>query len=52
MALGDMFWGDRFGKFVDPFGHEWGIATHIEDVSPEEMPKRAQAFYAKAAGQQ
>ena len=36
----DMFWGDRFGKIVDPFGHHWGIATHTEDVSPEEMPKR------------
>jgi uncharacterized glyoxalase superfamily protein PhnB len=52
MALGDMFWGDRFGKFVDPFGHEWGVATHIEDVSAEEMPKRQQAFFAKAAGRQ
>jgi PhnB protein len=36
----DMFWGDRFGKIVDPFGHHWGIATHKEDVNPEEMPKR------------
>jgi uncharacterized glyoxalase superfamily protein PhnB len=52
MPLQDMFWGDRFGKIVDPFGHEWNIATHIEDVSPEEMPKRQQAFFAKAAGQQ
>lgn len=51
MPLQDMFWGDRFGKIVDPFGHEWGIVTHIEDVSPEEMPKRQQAFFAKAAGQ-
>jgi uncharacterized glyoxalase superfamily protein PhnB len=32
----DMFWGDRYGKFVDPDGHLWGIATHIKDVSPEE----------------
>jgi PhnB protein len=36
----DMFWGDRYGKLKDPFGHEWGIATHIEDVSPEETQKR------------
>ena len=36
----DMFWGDRYGKLKDPFGHEWGIATHIEDVSPEEMASR------------
>ena len=47
----DMFWGDRFGKVTDPFGHQWGIATHVEDVAPEEIGKRAQAFFAKAAGQ-
>ena len=51
MPLEDMFWGDRFGKVTDPFGHQWGIATHVEDVSPEEIGKRAQAFFAKAAGQ-
>jgi PhnB protein len=39
----DMFWGDRFCKLADPFGHEWGIATHTEDVPPEEMGKRAAA---------
>lgn len=37
----NMFWGDRNGKFVDPFGHEWSVATHVEDVSPEEVAKRA-----------
>ena len=36
----DMFWGDRYGKLTDPFGHEWGIATHVEDVTPEETQKR------------
>src|SRR5206468_828860 len=41
MPLMNMFWGDRFGKVTDPFGHEWAIATHIEDVPPEEMGKRA-----------
>ena len=35
----DMFWGDRYGKVADPFGHEWGMATHIRDVSPEEMAR-------------
>jgi PhnB protein len=41
----DMFWGDRYGKLKDPFGHEWSVATHIEDVPPEEMPERmAKAF--------
>lgn len=40
MPPADMFWGDRFAKVIDPFGHEWSIGTHIEDVSPEEMEKR------------
>ena len=39
----DMFWGDRFGRVVDPFGVRWGIATHQEDVSPEEVVRRAAA---------
>jgi PhnB protein len=43
MPLMDMFWGDRFGKIVDPFGHKWGLATHIEDVPPDEMAKRMAA---------
>jgi PhnB protein len=54
MPVQDMFWGDRYGKVVDPFGHHWGIATHTEDVAPEEMERRAAAFaanFAKAAGQ-
>ena len=38
----DQFWGDRFGAVVDPFGHVWSIATHVEDVPPEEMAKRAE----------
>ena len=37
----DMFWGDRFSKLRDPFGHEWSIATHKEDVSPQDMAQRA-----------
>lgn len=45
----DMFWGDRFSKLTDPFGHEWAIATHIEDVGPEEMAKRAAAAFAQHA---
>jgi len=44
VPLADMFWGDRFGKVTDPFGHCWSIATHIEEVSREEMDKRAAAF--------
>ena len=37
----DMFWGDRYAKVTDPFGHQWSIATHKEDVPPEELGKRA-----------
>jgi PhnB protein len=37
----DEFYGDRSGQFEDPFGHRWSVATHVEDVSPEEMQKRA-----------
>jgi PhnB protein len=43
----DMFWGDRHARVRDPFGHEWSIATHREDVPPEEMEKRAKEFYSK-----
>jgi PhnB protein len=44
MAPADQFWGDRMGNLVDPFGHKWAIATHTEDVSPEEMRKRMLAI--------
>jgi PhnB protein len=40
----DQFYGDRSGQFEDPFGHRWNIQTHVEDVSPEEMAKRAAAM--------
>jgi PhnB protein len=43
--LEDKFYGDRMGKLQDPFGHIWAIATHVEDVSPEEMEKRAAAMH-------
>lgn len=39
----NQFYGDRAGQFVDPFGHKWFVATHVEDVPPEEMAKRAAA---------
>ena len=42
MPVDDMFWGDRYGKVTDPFGHEWEIATHKEDLTPEEMQRRGQ----------
>ena len=48
--LMDAFWGDRFGKVVDPFGHQWGIATHKEDLSGEEIGKRATEWFANMGG--
>jgi PhnB protein len=41
MEVADQFWGDRFGSVTDPFGHSWAVATHVEDVPPEEMAERA-----------
>lgn len=48
--LMDAFWGDRYGKVMDPYGHQWGFATHVEDVEPAEMGKRAAAFFEQMAG--
>jgi uncharacterized glyoxalase superfamily protein PhnB len=50
MPLADMFWGDRYGMLVDPFGHHWSMGSHIEDVPPEEMGQRAQAAMAQMGG--
>jgi PhnB protein len=49
MEPDDMFWGDRFGSVQDPFGHSWTIATHIEDLEPEEMRRRSDEFMAQMA---
>jgi PhnB protein len=46
--LENTFWGDRYGKVTDPFGHEWGIGTHVRDVAPEEMKKAAEDWMANA----
>jgi PhnB protein len=46
MEVADQFWGDRFGSVQDPFGHLWSIATHVEDVPPEEMAERSKAAMA------
>ena len=43
MPLADQPWGDRYGTLTDPFGHSWGLATHIEDVSFEEVNRRFEA---------
>jgi PhnB protein len=44
----DKFYGDRAGQFEDPWGHRWNVMTHVEDVPPDEMEKRAAAFSAGA----
>jgi PhnB protein len=50
MDVDDMFWGDRFGSVTDPYGHSWGIATHVEDVPPEELEERGRAAMAAMSG--
>jgi PhnB protein len=49
MPVADMFWGDRYGTFIDPFGHHWGLGTHKEDLTPQEIDQRAKEFYASMA---
>ena len=49
MPLADMFWGDRYGQIVDPFGHHWALGAHQEDIPPEEMERRGRAFFAEMA---
>ena len=51
MPVSDMFWGDRYGTFTDPFGHTWGVATHKEDLTKEEVEERAKAFWANMHSQ-
>jgi PhnB protein len=45
MPATDMFYGDRTGNLKDPFGHKWSIATHIEDVPPDEIARRAKKMF-------
>lgn len=49
MPVADQFWGDRYGSFIDPFGHVWGIGTHKEDLSADEMRQRAEEFFTSMA---
>jgi uncharacterized glyoxalase superfamily protein PhnB len=48
MPVADMFWGDRYGKIEDPFGHHWSVATHVRDVTPDEMQKAMQQMAQEA----
>ena len=50
MELTDMFWGARYGKLEDPLGNQWGLATHKENLTPEEIGRRAQAAMAQMPG--
>ena len=47
MELDDMFWGDRCGTVKDPFGYSWTIATHVKDMTQEEMQEAADSFFAE-----
>jgi len=49
MPVADMFWGDRAGQIKDPFGYSWMIATHTQDLTPEQIRKGAEAFFAQMA---
>jgi len=49
MPPADMFWGDRYGRFVDPFGHNWAVATHTKDLTKEEMAQAAANFFKQHA---
>ena len=50
MPLADQFWGDRYGRLQDPFGHSWAISQHVRDVSPEEIEKATAEFASQGAG--
>jgi uncharacterized glyoxalase superfamily protein PhnB len=52
MPVTDMFWGDRHGQLKDPFGHSWGIATRKRNLSPKEMKKAGEEWFAQQAKQQ
>ena len=49
MPVQDMFWGDRYGKVKDPFGYTWGIATRVQDLTPEQIRKAGQEWMANMA---
>ena len=44
MPVADMFWGDRYGRLEDPFGHRWSVATHVRDVTPAQMKEALQTM--------
>ena len=48
LPVADMFWGDRYGRLEDPFGHHWSVATHVRDLSPEEIAVAARSACTQA----
>src|SRR5262249_50027322 len=52
MPIADQFWGDRFGSVIDPYGHVWSVSTRKEEVSPEELEKRAKAAFSQPVQKQ
>ena len=52
MPVEDMFWGDRMGTVLDPFGYSWSLASHTKDLTPEEIQKGAEAMFATMAKKQ
>ena len=52
LPLANQFWGARYGQMVDPFGHSWALFSHVEDVSPEELKRRADAAFAEMSKKQ
>ena len=51
MPVDDMFWGDRYGALVDPFGHNWSVGTHMRDVTPQEMREAMQTMLPRPPAQ-
>ncbi|MCD0503591.1 VOC family protein [Bordetella petrii] len=51
MPATDMFWGDRYGQLTDPLGHRWSVATHKEDLTPEQIQKNMETFGCMGEGQ-
>jgi PhnB protein len=47
MPVQEMFWGDRYGVVMDPFGHKWSLATHVKDLTPEQMMQGMEAAFAQ-----
>lgn len=52
MPLADQFWGDRWGMVSDPFGHVWSVASHIADLSPEEIERASEEYFSKQGNSQ